>query len=951
MALRELERREQVDHWLASGGVVLASSERSARSLGRSYASGRQAEGRTAWLQPSIHSWNAWVREQWQERQPSGVLVLNSLQEQALWSRVIARSQAGQGLLNTSRLAASAQQAYRLVADFAPDALRASARGGWTGDAATFSGWMAEFEAVCRRESLIPESRLASDLVDQLKQENDHEAPAPRAALLLAGFDRLTRTQHAVLETWGTWERLELNVERSRAIGEARFLAALDARSEMAACLEWIGGQLAADPQARLMIVTPGLRERRGELERALLGAVDREGAPLQFEFSLGVPLGRLGGPRAALMLLRWLDAPLPEAELDWLMTCGHAAASEEEERHLAETMRELRRRGRERPEWTLRMFLDAGSRTRRPRSDENGASGSGSTSEPTTLPTSWTRRMLSALEQFRASQTRQGPMQWASVASRLLDVVGWPGFRKTSSIEYQASRRWTLVLEECASLGYDGTQMDWREFVSALGDAVGQTIFAAESADAAVQVTEPLESSGQLADGIWFLGADEESWPGRGSAHPLLPIGLQREAGMPHASPQADWSLALEVTQRLLGSAEEVVFSYARQAGEAEHRPSRLVTQRLGAPIAGRMRKAASPVPSCEVFEDWSQVGFPAQRLNGGAGVLTRQSLCPFQAFGTARLGAELWAPAETGLNALQRGKLLHAVLHRVWGGEAKGGIGDSKELAAVHDLRTFVMGAVEAVMSAAFDPEHGTVVANRDFERFSARFLQLETERLTRLVVEWLRYEQARLPFRVEGTEVKREVTIAGVHIDVRLDRVDELPDGSRLILDYKSSDVGPSAWRGERPDDVQLPLYATYAVLDPLEGLAFGRIRPGNVEICGRLKNAATGLRPDLSPRSGLKTDPLTDEQLEDWRSVIERLGSEFVAGHAEVDPKDPGKTCTNCHLHAVCRIYEQQPSAMAMEGEDDAEGNAGQGDTGAEQSGEVSLESESEGAQDG
>jgi ATP-dependent helicase/nuclease subunit B len=163
------------------------------------------------------------------------------------------------------------------------------------------------------------------------------------------------------------------------------------------------------------------------------------------------------------------------------------------------------------------------------------------------------------------------------------------------------------------------------------------------------------------------------------------------------------------------------------------------------------------------------------------------------------------------------------------------------------------------------------------------------------------------------------------------VRLDRIDEMPDGSKLIVDYKSSEVGPAAWRGARPDDVQLPLYATYAVLDHLEGLVFGRVRPANVEFRGRVRNPAQSLRPDV--KGGLLKDVLTDEQLADWRGLIEQLGEDFVAGRAEADPKDLVKTCANCHLHTVCRSYEQQPTALGLDGEDD-EDSLSEGDTGSE-----------------
>ncbi len=93
--------------------------------------------------------------------------------------------------------------------------------------------------------------------------------------------------------------------------------------------------------------------------------------------------------------------------------------------------------------------------------------------------------------------------------------------------------------------------------------------------------------------------------------------------------------------------------------------------------------------------------------------------------------------------------------------------------------------------------------------------RYLELEEQRLTRLVTEWLDYEATRIDFEVTDTEVESTVQIAGLTFDLRLDRIDRLNDDSLLVIDYKSGDVSPKSWDLPRPDDVQLPLYAGFAL----------------------------------------------------------------------------------------------------------------------------------------
>ncbi len=89
------------------------------------------------------------------------------------------------------------------------------------------------------------------------------------------------------------------------------------------------------------------------------------------------------------------------------------------------------------------------------------------------------------------------------------------------------------------------------------------------------------------------------------------------------------------------------------------------------------------------------------------------------------------------------------------------------------------------------------------------------MEEQRLTRLVAEWLDYESTRIKFEVVDTEVDRTIPIAGLTFDLRLDRIDRLIDNSLLVIDYKSGQVSPKSWDLPRPDDVQLPLYAGFAL----------------------------------------------------------------------------------------------------------------------------------------
>jgi probable DNA repair protein len=880
----------EIDAWLREGGLVVTASDRAARALAAQFHRSRRAEGLSAWPAPNVLDWKSFAREAWEQRSGDARLLLNSAQEQKLWVEIAGEETSLATVLEgpRHRLAAMAMEAHELLCSNAPRFLRLAARADWQQDAAVFSGWLAAFDEVCRSQDLLSPHRLPYELIPLLEAD-----PAKRPPLLLAGFDRILPIQRNLFDAWGAWRE----AAKDEPATEVEFHAAADAQAEVAACAIWCGRQLAANPKTRLLVVTQAASARRGEIERAFL----RHTGPA-FEFSLGIPLSRVELARAACLVLRWLDGSLLEQELDWLLSTGHAGASAQESAALQATMRTLRHRGLERTQWTLAAF--AGQRC-----------------AVELLPGPWLERVTQAQRRLAdAARRPQSPLECAELVPRLLEELHFAGARPLSSAEYQALRRWQQAVESCGSLGFDGRRIGWRDFLSQLGRTLDETLFAPESRDAPIQIAGPAESAGLTADAVWFLGADEEAWPANGSTHPLLPIEVQREAGMPHATPQADWELASSITRRLLASGGQVHFSYAKQNDGAEARPSRLIAQLAGEAqeLPRELIAPATGAPGTVWFEDSSRIPFPPGKVEGGAGVLTAQSQCPFKAFATARLGAQGWEPAEAGLTPSQRGNLLHKVLHAVWAG-APEGIRSHDELLKLEDRESFVAEHVRRVFSQELRPHLREVMPRR--------YLELEEQRLTGLVTEWLEYEATRVAFEVAETEAERTVPIEGLTFDLRLDRIDRLNDGSLLVIDYKSGKVSPGSWDPPRPEDVQLPLYAGFAIdreREVLGGLVFAKVRTGELGFAGRVGDAAATLFSGLKGTSPLVKNPFTAEQLLEWRDCIEQLARDFIAGKAEVDPREYPDTCERCGLQTLCRIQEHQ---TLLESKDDTEGEEG------------------------
>jgi probable DNA repair protein len=293
----------------------------------------------------------------------------------------------------------------------------------------------------------------------------------------------------------------------------------------------------------------------------------------------------------------------------------------------------------------------------------------------------------------------------------------------------------------------------------------------------------------------------------------------------------------------------------------------------------------------------------------SGGTAVLKDQAACPFRAFARHRLRAVAPDVPHSGLNAAERGTLVHRVLARVWMQ-----LRDSATLLATDGAR------LDVLLAAAAEGAIERIRRDRP-SVLSGRFAQIEKRRLVALARAWLDEDRRRSPFKVIAVEDKRNMVIGGLELRAQLDRVDETADGRRIVIDYKTGKVAVAQMLGERLDEPQLPLYLVTTEPGAL-ALAFASVRAG--------RKAYVGVARDEDLLPGVKA--LADARLGHadwtalvaaWRDELERLARQFAAGVAAVDPKRPPQTCRFCELGPLCRIRER---SAAM---DDGTGDEGVG----------------------
>src|SRR5579884_2896941 len=103
---------EQLSSAIRQGALVLTANQRLSRSLRRLYDECQLRSGSTVWPSAVILPFSAWLRNQWAEAITNGIpqarTLLNSDQEQTLWTQVIESAPQSAALLQIRATALSA---------------------------------------------------------------------------------------------------------------------------------------------------------------------------------------------------------------------------------------------------------------------------------------------------------------------------------------------------------------------------------------------------------------------------------------------------------------------------------------------------------------------------------------------------------------------------------------------------------------------------------------------------------------------------------------------------------------------------------------------------------------------------------------------------------------------------------------------------------------------------
>jgi ATP-dependent helicase/nuclease subunit B len=872
--------------------LTLTAKDRLARWLLFRYDRQKSQSGFKVWEKPAIYSFDEWVRQAWLQSWPDQY-VLTELQSKHLWQKIIREDSATSelSLLHIQGAARHAFKAHQLIFKYRLPEDPAGFNN-YTKETQTFRKWMTRYQKQLKEWRALDPAELLDAVSAGMA---DGKIPLP-GEIIFQGFDEITPQ----LKDWLKFlkgKKVPVNFKpfepapvASDTLSEfitqkqATVQKYEDANEEVIQCARWI--RSIYQEGKTIGVVVPEMESYRGILERefkaelAPASVFPWEDRHLPFNISMGVPLSHEPMVHLALLLLSQKNKRIPLLTFSTLITSPFLENPPDE----IQARREL--------DWSLR-----GSNTTHVFLPQ--ALDSKQRERCSTLAT-----LLDALMSWVDDTSFRLPSEWACGISRFFKKVKWPSENETlSSLQYQALQSWNECLDSLSSLDHVLQKINRNQAVLFLTHITEETQFQPKTRDESIQVIDLSESAGMEFDHTWVMGCHAEALPPYSSPNPFLPfLSLQKPFNLPHSTAEQELISTEQSLFRLAHACKEMVFSYPAWQGETELSPSPLLTpwlpdsNTIQISLSNKMQDHPDFAIDLENVQDYFAIPVSPEEkklIKGGTGILKNQAECPFRAFAIHRLASQSRDFPELDLDDSLKGSLIHKIMEFFWNQ-----IRTSERLHELHETKKLLEQIRQMVKQGIQSFEIDTTG--------QSVFWEIEQERLTQLIHDWMEYERERSHFEVLHTERKKNIHLGDLSLTLKIDRIDQTSEGKTVLIDYKTGHIlNLKKWFGERIEEPQLPLYSMEVNAD---AIVFASIRKGNSRYRGLSRE--DNLIPKVSSNITKEHQELEtwNELKAFWRTGLNQLANEFLEGRLSVAPLHDNDTCKYCDQMTLCRKTE-------------------------------------------
>jgi probable DNA repair protein len=734
---------------IAENQLILTANQRLAMQIKQAWGKLSQDQNIPVWRSPRVMSFEHWLIFIWDELKDqnhplvSQLSIVGTMQSQYYWEKVIAQSDESVDRSFASMAANCLDLLQRWNIDF-NDITESSS------SLDKFKNWAIQYQKHLNKNQLVtaPQaSQLIADcfLAGALNKESQ---------INLYGFQSISPLQQRLLEITGEKYR---HIQSNNQPVRAKRIECADPTTEFAAASKWAALELQKNPNQRIGILIPDLNNSLTQVARIMNETLADHHCSTAVNISAGVKLSDTALIKAAFNCLDLFNFELPLSQ--WLCILNSPFNLFEKLPIQFKANSELKLRALKSHRLGLDQFIQV---IRGEQSKLSNANELQDDIEP-----------LYSFQQYnRENQANQYSFsQWAAILDKTIKQLGWPGLGQPSSIQYQQIQQWDKLLAKLAEMDNLGIEVGRSKALYFLNKLASEQLFHPKTGDAPLQILGLLEGAGLVFDKLWVTGMHSGNLPTSGSIDPVLPANFQRQYQMPFSVPEKELTIAKSLLSSFKENTDHLFISYSLTDGKTPLEPSALIKdiepQNVTA-LVGDINPAHWLQQSNQT-DLTEEPGYPfnsaLEPIRGGSSILKHQSTCPFNAFAQHRLWAHDLDEPSIGLEAMDRGSIVHEILYRLW---------DNWKTSAVlmdltdEQLAKQTENTVKAVLLEQAKTHSWLQGEN---------YIALEQIGLSRMILRWLEVEKQRPSFDVIATEQKITMNFGELTISLSLDRLDEV------------------------------------------------------------------------------------------------------------------------------------------------------------------------------
>lgn len=858
----------------ATNTILLTPNRRLAGYLLRIYAQQQTAKGLQAWQTPQILPLVSWLEDLYKTsvlQEPEPKLLLKPAQVSEIWNSIIAKATQEQELLRLTGTATKAVQAYETLQLW--NMQLTSEDFNINEDSLNFYAWAQEYTELCTSNNWLCPSKITAYVTENLVNLN---ANLPQKVLLV-GFDDIPPAYQNFLEQLQQ-NNCEFELENPRIKNSAsEKIACYDEEQELYSMANWAKQTFLNNPGATIACVIPNLASIRPQAN-LIFKEVLQDSVP--FNMSGGKALADFPIIQVALNILRLGCDDIEQKQISNILLSPFISKAETNRLVYASLDSQLRElMDNHINHLDLENLICEFSATNNCAENLSQA--------------------IQEFCQYWGELPKNASMKdWCNHFIKILNIFGWPGERTLDSLEYQVLCRFEALLAELAEFDQIVCEEKYTKALQLLTRLCQDTVFQGKTVDHPVQALGMLEAAGMPFDFLWMSNCHSGSLPAMAEPNPFIPVQLQRKYAMPHSSADRELHFSKQIIQRLQSSVPQLIFSYPQWEADRMLIPSPIITE------------FSTLAPEKYLFESQFEKQYPSLSLekiddqygpevtgdatvSGGTNIFKLQAACPFRAFAELRLDADELYSKQLGLNALDRGSLIHKILETIWHNLQSSEV---LQQLTTEQLQQHVENQVNNCLTKYKSPSK--TYSNQEY-------LKIEKQRLTTLICDWLELEKTRAEFRISELEQQHIVKVKDLQVKLQIDRIDEVADGGYFIIDYKTGAPKVSDWFGDYIKEPQLPLYCITND-KPIAGMFFAQL--SKAELAFKGFSQVDNIPKTKSFEQINHSDGCEDwqEQQELWRTQLEDLAEQYQQGFSARLPQ--ADACNYCRLQPLCRVYE-------------------------------------------